>query len=164
MSDQVIALAVADGNHLSNSMLLPGKQPVVYVNASPGQRFILTDSKLPLGPHELRIKRNGNNLEIALPDEKLARLVILDFYNQGAELQGLDSYGQAHTYVMATETNNTASELDDGQRAFIIMHPVSDGYHVACLRPSPHLQSCHCYLSRSYRNRNHQRPVPGSAR
>jgi hypothetical protein len=28
------------------------------------------------------------------------------------------------------------------------------GYHVACLRPSPHLQSCHCYLSRSYLTTN----------
>lgn len=38
------------------------------------------------------------------------------------------------------------------------------GYHVACLRPSPHLQSCHCYLSRSYLNHQHQITVPGSVR
>ena len=38
------------------------------------------------------------------------------------------------------------------------------GYHVACLRPSPHLQSFHCYLSRTHLNRQHQILVPGYTR
>lgn len=127
MTTQTLALAIAEGNALSDALVLPAGQQPVYINATQAQRFIISDSESPLGPERLRIRRRGGNLEIALPDEEMARLVIVDFYTQHATLEGLDAQGETHTYVKALDQDVDASELENDERAFVMMSSTSNG-------------------------------------
>ncbi|WP_217550766.1 hypothetical protein, partial [Pantoea sp. GbtcB22] len=120
MSASALAVATAEGNRLSAPLTLPSGKGTQYIHSTPGQRILLSDAQHSGQPARMAMKRHGKNLLLTVPGEDEPRLVIYDFYENNARLQGIGEDGRAHDWVSA-DSGEATSDMDDGESAFLML-------------------------------------------
>lgn len=125
MSQSVLTVANTVDTKASKPLVLTPGKGTQYINATHGQRVIISEPQLSGKPGKLLIKRIGKNLQLSLSGDEEPLLVIYDYYSNEARLQGIGEDGLVHNLIINAKEEKP-TELDEGDEAYVYLSSFSD--------------------------------------
>ncbi|HDT4958087.1 TPA: Ig-like domain repeat protein [Enterobacter kobei] len=132
MSTQTINIAVVDGKRIVEATSAePGQtRKAVRVKAVADGKYILAESESGVAPENITVRRDGQDLHVALEgsDPSQPEIIIEGFFDAPGQLVGVAENGTYYPYISSGAEGEAAFLLDDAQAPLVLGSEALTGF------------------------------------